>query len=362
MKKSLVTMVSVLILLALTGCCFSHDWELATCTSPMTCRKCGKTDGEAMGHFPGDWEVVREATFSAPGLKQRICFVCGNAVEEEEIETSMIADGLFTFSRQDYMNCIESVLKEYGEGLGVMDQESYICAYSDHVDVLVYFLKDNEAVLKKKDAPLNVDSLLAVFATDTYRSMYISALIECCCPEIDFDTLEKAAEKIQKGEQFSCDGLYFYMGKADGYDALTITANPPENKTDSEDALATEYHWNKPVAISDEYTIGMYNDGTNYWIEISAKTRDSNSIITMLRHGTADLGFDTDNFLEWFEHVADQATDAWKTDGVSYAEMSGYGREWVVYVDLRENVPGLLGMRVNMENEFEDVVGIEVLD
>lgn len=144
------------------------------------------------------------------------------------------------------------------------------------------------------------------------------------------------------------------------------TVEPTEKEevpeTTIDNVLVSEYHWNKPVAISEEYTIGMYNDGTNYWIEISAKTKDTNAIITMLSHGTADLGFDTDRVLNWIDHVASNATDAWKTDGVSYAEMSGYGREWVVYLNLSEGGSGLLGVRINDKDEFEALVGTEILD
>ena len=70
-----------------------------------------------------------------------------------------------------------------------------------------------------------------------------------------------------------------------------------ETATESIDAIVPEYHWNEPVNISEELQIGMYNDGTNYWIEIKAKTMNTSRILTELNFGIADLGFDVDGFL-----------------------------------------------------------------
>lgn len=46
-----------------------HDWWEATCETPRTCVKCGKTDGSPLGH---DWEP---ATYSSP----QTCRRCGLA-------------------------------------------------------------------------------------------------------------------------------------------------------------------------------------------------------------------------------------------------------------------------------------------
>lgn len=53
------------IVFALTYC--DHEWLDATCTDPVTCARCGKTKGEALGHTWSD------ATCTDP----EICSVCG---------------------------------------------------------------------------------------------------------------------------------------------------------------------------------------------------------------------------------------------------------------------------------------------
>ena len=133
--------------------------------------------------------------------------------------------------------------------------------------------------------------------------------------------------------------------------------------TETIDAIVPEYHWNTPVSISENLSIGMYNNGTDYWIEIKSKTMNSSTILSaVLRNKEIDFGFDVEGFLEWAEHIANRATDSWKSNGITYAEMSGYGRVWVFYMDLRDDTSGIIGMKVNSEKEFEAAVGIEVKD
>lgn len=67
MKRKLsVLLLALLCLLAFTGCCFHSQWYTADCTTPKTCIKCGKTQGEVLDHT---WV---DATCEAP----RTCSVC----------------------------------------------------------------------------------------------------------------------------------------------------------------------------------------------------------------------------------------------------------------------------------------------
>ena len=70
-KKKLIILgaaAAVVIAVVLISCfvCF-HSWQDATCESPMTCEKCGKTRGEPLAH---EWV---EATCSEP----KHCLLCG---------------------------------------------------------------------------------------------------------------------------------------------------------------------------------------------------------------------------------------------------------------------------------------------
>ena len=72
-----------LLLFSLASCECTHEWKAATCTTPKTCTRCGKTNGSALGHAYGDWIVDHEATETEVGAKHRICSVCGKTETAE---------------------------------------------------------------------------------------------------------------------------------------------------------------------------------------------------------------------------------------------------------------------------------------
>lgn len=98
---ALVGVVAVFsILLATHVICPVHKWQKATCTEPMTCEKCGRTQGEALGHDWLDATCEEPATCSRCGATEgealghdwqeatctepKICKVCG-ATEGEAL-------------------------------------------------------------------------------------------------------------------------------------------------------------------------------------------------------------------------------------------------------------------------------------
>lgn len=84
-NKIILVTLSLLFAFGLTGCCMSHEWTEATCTTPKTCSKCGKIEGEVLSH---EWV---EATCSAP----KTCNLCGEtegeALSHEWIEATCSA-------------------------------------------------------------------------------------------------------------------------------------------------------------------------------------------------------------------------------------------------------------------------------
>lgn len=85
MKKLTVIFLVFAMLLTMTGCCLKHDMAPATCTEPSTCTKCGKTEGEALGHTEETMEDVAP-TCTEPGSKGGVkCSVCGEILEAPEV-------------------------------------------------------------------------------------------------------------------------------------------------------------------------------------------------------------------------------------------------------------------------------------
>lgn len=82
-----------------------HEWEEATCTVPKTCQRCGKTEGEPLGHQPGSWTTEVDYV-DATSKEIRECEKCGEVVDtrnEKEI-TSFLGDGKFSISPKGFID------------------------------------------------------------------------------------------------------------------------------------------------------------------------------------------------------------------------------------------------------------------
>ncbi len=73
-KRLLIVLLSLVLVLsalfALTSCgkCKHKEWNDATCTAAKTCKECGQTEGEALGHTGGTATCTKEATCSVCGV------------------------------------------------------------------------------------------------------------------------------------------------------------------------------------------------------------------------------------------------------------------------------------------------------
>ena len=226
MKKKIVCLfLAILILSMLAGCSCQHEWQEATCTSPKVCSKCGETEGSVVAHIQGAWEIESEASYSKPGMQKAYCTLCGELLAEEEFLKERIQNGVFVFSRQELMDMLKEALAEYSSDFKVYDDSEYLSVADlgdAKVDYLLYFLANKKNVTRKLNDPLNVDSLMVVFARKTNKAVHISTLIECCYPEIDATTLEDAVTQIQDGKKLILGNLSFITGEFQGYEALYI--------------------------------------------------------------------------------------------------------------------------------------------
>ena len=87
---------------------------------------------------------------------------------------------------------------------------------------MLYFFADNKSVTRKLNDPLNVNSLMVVFARKNNQTIHISTLLECCYPEIDTTKVEDAVNQIQDGKKLILGNLSFITGTYQGYEALFI--------------------------------------------------------------------------------------------------------------------------------------------
>lgn len=119
-KKEVFVLILGLITLLLSGCSCRHKWQEATCTEPKTCSKCGETEGEALGHTPGDW-IVGESDFVAAEKQENLsCSVCGEVLEtRSESLTVLYHDGKFDFNVEEFSDRLSDQLDEVRELLNI---------------------------------------------------------------------------------------------------------------------------------------------------------------------------------------------------------------------------------------------------
>ncbi len=93
--------------------CTHKLWTNANCTSPRTCKSCGKTEGKPLGHQPGSWTTEVDYV-DATSKEIRECGRCGEVVDtrnEKEI-TSFLGDGSFSISPEGF---IERLNEEFSD-------------------------------------------------------------------------------------------------------------------------------------------------------------------------------------------------------------------------------------------------------
>lgn len=124
------------------------------------------------------------------------------------------------------------------------------------------------------------------------------------------------------------------------------------------DELVPEYTWNKSVTLEmplDTVTVGIYQNGSEYWIEFRSETMDTMSFLAFFANSTSNWGFTTDKIANRLQKVLDMYDKYWVQGTVVYASMEGFGIKWTTYLEMNENVPAVVGLKVNKLNEFTAV-------
>ena len=191
MKRATITLLLIAMLVSLcTGCCMTHDWRPATCTSPITCSECGKTDGEplthqwkaatcsspktcnrcnategqtlshtwkdasctaprtcsvcnttegkAQGHTPGGWVVTKEPNAGVAGMQVRYCSICDDVVDSKDY-----FHGYFDMSFDEFVKVHNNTYRSQGWQIRKVDTGfSY---FMDGEDTAIIFHEDLNA-------------------------------------------------------------------------------------------------------------------------------------------------------------------------------------------------------------------------
>lgn len=97
------------------GEALGHTWLDATCAAPKTCSVCALTDGNPLPHSPGE-EQIETNLITAICSKKQSCTGCGTILNETETAISLVGDGVFLLSVDDFVKRLNYIYAQAGEG------------------------------------------------------------------------------------------------------------------------------------------------------------------------------------------------------------------------------------------------------
>lgn len=272
MNKKLAFIGGVIIAAVfLTGCCLKHDWEDATCKEPMTCSKCGKTEGDKLDHEwidatctePKTCELCGKTKGEALGhnYSQPTCtepMICANCGDEEGIATGHEWATVTCTEERYCYNCGESDGQRgdhlWADATCFMPKTCWLCDATEgerlpHTwsgsGTYIYctgcfeYLPDNEfedgyAMWLGVSVTVPSDFELSDISTDESGVFSGESLMFTVCPHwntgydedelIDYyrDSLTDAKYNILDEEYYNnCDGVEFYRFKIE-YDEIVL--------------------------------------------------------------------------------------------------------------------------------------------
>lgn len=152
-----ITIIFILFILISFNKCIIHHYEDATCTKPVTCTRCGKTKGKALGH--NNTLTTKNPTCTKDGFRIAKCTRCNKIIEKEIIDklghqytkwketkkATCNEDGLKERKCKNCNNVVTERIKKlkhkYSDWsvtikpqVGVKGEESRTCSVCGHVD------------------------------------------------------------------------------------------------------------------------------------------------------------------------------------------------------------------------------------
>ena len=108
--RILTVLLCLTLILGLCGCSCRHEWVDATCTEPKTCAKCGETQGEALGHTPGEWQQDEPDYVTSVIWLRQYCTVCGAEVDVDmKALSSYCQDGTLLLSPEEFAERLDNL-------------------------------------------------------------------------------------------------------------------------------------------------------------------------------------------------------------------------------------------------------------
>lgn len=114
MKKQILLILVLAMVLSMVGC-HEHHWEAATCESPKICNDCDATEGEPLGHTPGEETITAVDAENLTVTYTISCSVCGKEMETRQADAWVTpVDGLVPLSADEWFQCLTTNIYRLG--------------------------------------------------------------------------------------------------------------------------------------------------------------------------------------------------------------------------------------------------------
>lgn len=214
----------------------AHTWEEANCTKAATCRSCGVTKGDPLGHIVGEVEKT-EDIINAEIQSVQHCESCGIVVKESsESILSFLDNDEFGMTPNQFMERYYSILKEASPNANKLKYEAKSAIYNSNTndEKLMYQIvydgeiiahlycydKANEMISFNEKDNVHFWCVILRVPIESGESSHIAlnvydSLMATCDPNFLADEREQYVTQwsIWLGETLTKDGSLLYQAK-----------------------------------------------------------------------------------------------------------------------------------------------------
>lgn len=252
MKKYLyLALIVTCLAVLLAGCGCEHEWEDATCTAPKTCKLCEETEGEALGHTPGEWAITLEPVEGKAGLREQNCTACGDVVTTEDYTLSATHDGTnYTLTVAEYAERLDRILRQIRPELSCRvesNKKGNPCIYvfwqeEGYLTAIVPTTASEDALTDAASCPGKLQNLMQLNTTQQtvgdnpipvfdLQMDTLQAMIMACDPQISGTEARQIVMDFVEGEEMyiietrGSLEYYFFLSTL-GQPILNLTLSP----------------------------------------------------------------------------------------------------------------------------------------
>lgn len=207
-----------------------HDWVDATCKEPKSCARCGATEGDPLGHEPSEWTAKTDYV-DASSKEIKKCNRCGeliNTRNEAKID-SFVGDGCFTISPSDLIKRINKKLADI-PGYSNLSVDSDLDSSGMRLGLRVkkdsksvgtggfYSDPSTQLLFSYLGANNSFKNLVMYFGSNTdYLAATAIATIQAIDPSLSFSDAKEVASDCAGKVIVKNDITYAVLHSSDGY-------------------------------------------------------------------------------------------------------------------------------------------------